>query len=527
MNTDIIENTWLVEDFFHIGRKVNVEALVQTFTTGMKISLLPSNLLLIFIGTLWGLIFGAIPGLTATMGVALAIPLTYGMNPYSGLILLSSIYIGAISGGFISAALLNMPGTPSSIATTFDAYPMAQKGKASLALALGLMSSFLGGLVAVFLMIVATYTLAQFALKFGPFEYFALGLLAFGGCIGMMEGGVLKNALGVVLGLLLATVGSDMLTGVARLTFGIPDLVAGIDILPLLVGLFGISEIFVAVERKYQNVVPPEARKTKMGFKAVLEALRLLFSQPVNYIRSLIVGFVIGIFPGVGGATSSVVAYGLAKSASKHPEEFGKGVPDGVIASEVANNATIAGALVPLLALGIPGDSVTAMMIGGFMIHGLFPGPLLFRDAPQYAYTIFAAQIIGNLMMVAFGILLMRLFIYTLSIRSYYLLPVVALSMVVGAFGLYNRVFDIWISLVFGFIGYLLRKINFPLVPVITAFVLGPIVEKNLRQGLALSEGSIMPLFTRPIALTLFIGAVVLFLIGIQINRKAVKRLKT
>ncbi len=490
----------------------------------MRISLLPFNLFLIFVGTIWGLIFGCIPGLTATMGVALAIPLTYGMSPFSGLILLSSIYIGAISGGFISAALLNMPGTPSSIATTFDAYPMAQKGKASLALALGLMSSFFGGLVAVFLMIVATYGLAQLALKFGPFEYFALGLLAFAGCIGMMGGSIIKSGLSVVLGLLLATMGSDMLTGVKRLTFNVPDLVAGIDILPLLVGLFGISEIFVAIEKRYQNVVPPEARKAKMGFKAVAEAVRLIFSQPVNYVRSLIIGFVIGVFPGVGGATSSVVAYGLARSGSKHPEEFGKGNPEGVIASEVANNATIAGALVPLLALGIPGDSVTAMMIGGFMIHGLFPGPLLFRDKPEYAYTIFAAQIIGNLMMVLLGILLMRFFIYTLSIRSYYLLPIVALSMVIGAFGLYNRVFDIWISLFFGFIGYLLRKIDFPLVPLITAFVLGPIVEKNLRQGLAFSDGSMMPLFTRPISLTLFIGAVVLFLVGIYINRKGARR---
>lgn len=490
----------------------------------MKISLLPFNLLLIFVGTIWGLIFGCIPGLTATMGVALAIPLTYGMSPFSGLILLSSIYIGAISGGFISAALLNMPGTPSSIATTFDAYPMAQKGKASLALALGLMSSFFGGLVAVLLMIVATYGLAQLALKFGPFEYFALGLLAFAGCIGMMGGSIIKSGLSVVLGLLLATMGSDMLTGVKRLTFNVPDLVAGIDILPLLVGLFGISEIFVAIEKRYQNVVPPEARKAKMGFKAVVEAIRLIFSQPVNYVRSLVIGFVIGVFPGVGGATSSVVAYGLARSGSKHPEEFGKGNPEGVIASEVANNATIAGALVPLLALGIPGDSVTAMMIGGFMIHGLFPGPLLFRDSPEYAYTIFAAQIIGNLMMVLLGILLMRFFIYTLSIRSYYLLPIVALSMVIGAFGLYNRVFDIWISLFFGFIGYLLRKIDFPLVPLITAFVLGPIVEKNLRQGLAFSDGSMMPLFTRPISLTLFIGAVVLFLVGIYINKKGAGR---
>ncbi|MDI6851914.1 MAG: tripartite tricarboxylate transporter permease [bacterium] len=495
-----------------------MEALMQTFTTGMSVVIRPENLLVLSVGILWGMVFGAIPGLTATMGVALALPLTFGMNPFTGLILLSSIYIGGISGGFISAGLLNMPGTPSSVATTFEAYPMAQKGKASLAMALSLMSSFLGGTVAIFLMIVATYALAQIALKFGPFEYFALGILAFAGCIGMMEGGILKNALGIVLGLLLATVGSDVLTGVGRLTFGIPDLVAGIDILPLLIGLFGISEVLLAIERKLQNVVPVEARKAHMGFSVVKEALRIIFQQPINFLRSLIVGFSIGVFPAVGGATSSVIAYGLAKSGSKNREKFGTGIPDGIIASETANNATIPGALVPLLALGIPGDSVTAMMIGGFMIHGLFPGPLLFRDSPQYAYTIFAAQLVGNIVMVLLGILLMRFFIYTLSVRSYYLLPVITVCMVVGAFGLYGRTFDIWIVLVSGVMGYLLRKIDFPLVPVITAFVLGPIIEKSLRQGLALSGGSLKPLLTRPISLGLLITAACLFALGLYIN---------
>lgn len=501
-----------------------MEALLQTFSTGMSTVLQPGNILILFIGVLWGMIFGAIPGLTATMGVALALPITFGMNAAGGLILLSSIYIGGISGGFISAGLLNMPGTPSSIATCFEAYPMTQKGKASLAMSLSLMSSFLSGTIAAFLMIIATYALAQVALKFGPFEYFALGLLAFGGCMGMMEGGILKNALGIVLGLLLATIGSDMLTGVGRLTFGIPDLVAGIDILPLLIGMFGISEVLISIEKRTQNVVPVEARKAYMGFRAVAEALRIIIKQPLNFVRSLIVGFVIGVFPGVGGATSCVIAYGMAKSSSKHPEKFGTGIPDGIIASETANNATIPGALVPLLALGIPGDSVTAVMIGGFMIHGLFPGPLLFRDSPQYAYTIFAAQLVGNLVMVLLGILLMKFFINVLSIRSYYLLPVITICMVVGAFGLYNRTFDIWVMLVFGIVGYLLRKVNFPLVPVITAFVLGPIIEKNLRQGLALSGGSLMPLITRPISLGLVIAAICLFAFGLYINSIVAKR---
>ncbi|AMW32018.1 tripartite tricarboxylate transporter permease [Fervidobacterium islandicum] len=501
-----------------------MEAFLKTFQVGIPIVLNPQNLLIIVIGTVWGLIFGAVPGLTATMGVALALPLTYGLNPYSALALLSAIYVGAISGGFISAGLINIPGTPSSIATTFDAHPMVKKGQAPLAMGISLMSSFFGGLIAVFAMIIATYSLAQVALKFGPFEYFALGILAFAGCIGMFEGGIVKNTLSILLGLLIAAVGADPLTGVKRLTFGIEDLIAGIDILPLLIGLFGLSEVFVAIEQRSKFVVPPETKKMRMGFKLVLESTKVIFSQPINFIRSLIIGFIIGVFPGVGGATSSVVAYGLAKSYSKHPEKFGTGIPDGVIASETANNATIAGALVPLLSLGIPGDSVTAMMIGGFMIHGMIPGPMLFAEHADAVYTVFASQILANITMVILGLVLMRFIISALSVKSYFLYPVITIAMVVGAYGLYNRVFDIWVALFFGFVGYVLRKANFPLVPLITAFILGPIVEKGLRQALALSDGSLMPLFTRPISLTLIILAVFLFVLGLYINARVAKK---
>ncbi|AEH50866.1 protein of unknown function DUF112 transmembrane [Pseudothermotoga thermarum DSM 5069] len=421
--------------------------------------------------------------------------------------------------------MINIPGTPSSIATTFDAYPMSKRGESAKALGLGLMSSFLGGFIAIFLMIVATYAIAQFALKFGPYEYFALGVLAFAGCMSIIEGGFIKNAISLIVGFMLSMIGMDI-TGVRRLTFGIRGLAAGIDILPLLIGLFGISEIMIAIEKRTQNIVPLEARKAGMGLKAVSWALKEILRQPANFIRSMIVGFVTGVFPGVGGATSSVLAYGLAKSSSKHPEKFGTGIPDGIIASEVANNATIPGALVPLLSLGIPGDSVTAMMIGGFMIHGLFPGPLLFRDSPQYAYTVFAAQLVGIIVMVIIGILLMKFLIYSLSIKSYYLFPAIAACMAIGAYGLYNRIFDIWIVFIFGLIGYVLRKIEFPLVPLITAFILGPIVEKNFRQGLAMYDGSLKPLFTRPISLSLLIGAAILFALGWYINVKAARTAK-
>lgn len=340
----------------------------------------------------------------------------------------------------------------------------------------------------------------------------------------MFEGGILLNSLSIVLGLLISTIGADPLTGVKRLTFGIDSMIAGIDILPLLIGLFGISEVFVAIESKTKFVVPPETKKMKMGFQILRDSIRTIFSQPINFIRSFVIGFIIGVFPGVGGATSSVLAYGVAKSYSKHPEKFGTGIPDGVIASETANNATIAGAIVPLLSLGIPGDSVTAMMIGGFMIHGMIPGPMLFKENPSSVYTVFSAQILSNIIMVVLGILLMRFFISALSIRSYYLYPIITVAMIIGSYGLYNRVFDIWVALFFGFLGYVLRKINFPLVPLITAFILGPIVEKSLRQALSLSQGSLVPLFTRPISLTLIVLAVFLFALGLYINTYVSKR---
>lgn len=503
-----------------------MDALVQVMTSGMQTVLQPYNLAIIVLGTFWGLIFGAVPGLTATMGVAIALPFTYQLDTAPALCLLSSIYIGAISGGFISAGLLNMPGTPSSIATAFDANPMVKQGKASLAMSISLASSLAGGLLAVFAAIVATYALAQVALKFGPFEYFAVGILAFAGCVGMFGDQLLKSITSLILGLLLAMIGSDVLTGVKRLTFGIPDLTAGIDILPLLMGLFGLGEIFYALEQRSANVVPESARKAIMGFKGFWEGFKIVVSrsQIVNFFRSFFIGFAIGVFPGVGGATSSVVAYGMAKSTSKYPEKFGKGIPDGIVASETANNATIAGALVPLLSLGIPGDSVTAVMIGGFIIHGLFPGPLMFRENPEPIYVVFASQIVANIAMVLLGILLMRLLIRTLSIRAHVLLPIITAAMIVGSFALNSRVFDIAVTLIFGFVGYVFKKTNFPTVPLITAFILGPIIEKSLRQGLASSEGSLLPLFTRPMSLGLLIGALLLFLVGIYVSMYAMKR---
>ncbi len=420
-----------------------MDVLIQTFTTGISQIFQPFTLLLLNVGVLWGMLFGAIPGLTATMGVALAIPFTFGVKPLEGLALLTGIYIGGVSGGFISATLLNMPGTPSSVTTCFDAHPMSKQGKSGLALALGLFSSFFGGVVGVVLMIALASVIARWALKFGPFEYFSLSILAFAAVSSMLGGNILKNMLGICLGLLMATIGPDPITSIRRLTFGLIELSGGLSLLPVLVGLFCIPEIFVDIESELLTIVPPESRKMKIY--EVLEAAKILFRQIGNALRSFAVGFMIGVFPGIGGATANIISYGLAKSSSKYPGKFGTGIPDGIIASEVSNNASVGGAMVPLLALGIPGDAVTAILLGGFLIHGINPGPMLFRYNPNLVYGVYAAQFVGNIIMFAFGILLMKFFIYSLSFPKHYLLPLISVLAVVGAYGLNNRLFDVWV----------------------------------------------------------------------------------
>lgn len=495
-----------------------MEVLTQTVTVGFTQIFQPWNLLLLFIGVLWGMIFGAIPGLTATMGVALAIPFTFSMKPISGLVLLTGIYIGGVSGGFISATLLNMPGTPSSITTCFDAHPMSKQGKSGLALALGLFSSFFGGILGVVFLISLASLIARAALKFGPFEYFSLAVMAFVAVSSMLGGNILKNLIGVALGLLLGCIGADPITSIPRLTFRFHELQNGIALLPLLVGLFCVSEIIADIESEIERIVPSESRAMK--FSEVIEAAKIFFKQLGNVLRSFAVGFIIGVFPGIGGATANIISYGLARSNSKHPEKFGTGIPDGIIASEVSNNASVGGAMVPLLALGIPGDAVTAILLGGFLIHGINPGPLMFRYNPDLVFGVYAAQFWGNIVMLFLGTVLMKFYIYSLSFPNQYLLPLITVCAAVGAFGLNNRVFDIWVMLIFGIVGYVLKKLDFPVLPIIIAFVLGPIAESNLRQGLTASAGRFSPIFTRPLSLMLLIFAVFLFVLGRILVRK-------
>ena len=449
---------------------------------------------LLVLGTFVGIVFGSIPGMTAAMGIVLFLPLTFKIDPVSSISLLLGIYTGGISGGLISAALLRMPGTPSSVATCFDAYPMANKGEPGRALGIGIFSSFLAGLVTSVLMIILAPLIAKVALKFGNFEYFAIGILALSIVVLLSKKSMIKGLLSASFGMLCVMVGGAPLDMVPRFTFGIDDLLAGFNQLPFLIGLFAISQIISDMGATTDVLVP------KVPVVGVVVKIRDFFENDVRtFIESSMIGLFVGILPGIGGATANIVAYGNAKSRSKHPELFGTGCKSGVIASESANNATIAGALIPMLTMGIPGDAVTAVLIGALMIQGLQPGPLLFTNHGEFVYSAFAAVFLGNIVMFIMMLLAIRIFIKALSIPKIYLLPLIMVMCIVGAYALNNRIFDMWVLLGFGMVGYMLEKMDYPLTPMVLGFVLGPLIETNIREGLMSSSGSWIPLISRPV----------------------------
>jgi len=479
---------------------------MSLFIAGLTAVWTPYNLLLILIGVAVGIVFGAIPGLSASMAVALCLPMTYGMDAVSGIVLLVALYLGAISGGLISAILINIPGTPSSIATCFDGHPMAEKGEAGKALGIGILYSFIGGSLSIIALIFLSSKIANVALRFGPYEYFAIGVFSLTMVASLISGSVIKGLISCVLGLCFASVGSAPLDGYARFTFGFSSMNAGFNLLSVLIGLFAISEVLkTAAESKYEKEEKVASYKIK-GYGISMKEFK---DQLWNMIRSSLIGIGIGILPGIGGGTSNLISYSVAKNQSRHPEKFGTGIIDGVIASETCNNATVGGALIPLLALGIPGDGVTAFLLGGLTIHGITPGPLLFVNNPKIVYGIFVALIIANVIMLVMERLGLPVFVKLLQIPKRILLPIIMVLCMVGAYGVNNRIFDIGAMFAFGIIGYFLEKFHFSTAPIILGFVLGPMIEQNLRRGLMASRGSILPLFQSPIACAFLLIAVI------------------
>lgn len=471
--------------------------MLSLFQQGLEIVFTFQILGLIFFGTVVGIIFGAIPGLTATMAVALFLPITYSLGPAAGISLLVGLYIGGVSGGLISAILLKIPGTPASVATTFDGGPMMEKGEGAKALGVGIFYSFVGTLLSILALIFIAPTLAKIALSFGPHEYFSIAIFSLTLIITLASGSMAKGIFSGAIGFAFSTVGIAPVDAITRFTFGQTALNSGFDILPVLIGLFAISEIIkVAEDVKTEKKATIQAVTLKgFGF-----SLKEFFEQGWNCIRSVLIGTGIGILPGIGSGTSNIVAYMVAKKQSKYPEKFGTGIIDGVVASEAASCSAVGGAMIPLMTLGIPGDTVTAMLLGGFMIHGIQPGPLLFVSQGPLVYAIFIAMLVSSLMMLICELYGVRIFVKMLAIPKHILLPIILVLCVVGAFGLGNRVFDVGVIVFFGLLGYGFVKCKIPQTPFIIGLILGPMAETNLRRGLMLSDGSFMGFVTEPIS---------------------------
>ena len=452
------------------------------------------------LGVLSGLIAGAIPGFTITMAVVLTLPFTFGLSTVEGLSTMIGVFVGGLSGGLMSGVLTGIPGTPSSVATTFDGFPMARKGRPGLALGIGVWSSFLGGILSALLLMTLAPQLARIGLEFGPWDYFSLVLFALTITASLAGENLVKGLIAGALGLLVATIGEDDINGVARFNFGTDALKQGFAFLPVLVGLFAFSQLMNDVQDT------ASARKPLMekGAKAVrvehLAAVRAIAGNWINLIRSSLIGVFTGILPAAGGSISNILAYDQAKKASRNPEAFGSGTPEGIIAPESSNNATAGGALITMMALGIPGDVVTAVMLGALLIHNVQPSPTFISDNPQLAYAIFVAFFLAHFIMIAMQAVCLRAFLLVVRVPMYALASVILLYCAIGVFALNNVSFDIWTLFIFGVLGYVLKTLGFPLAPMILGVVLGHVAELNLSRALAISDD--LTLFvTRPWAL--------------------------
>lgn len=492
--------------------------LVSPTEEAIQLLTAPTGLILIAIGTSLGITVGAIPGLTGAMVIALTLPLTYSMDAGNAMILLVSMYVGSISGGLITATLLRMPGTPASVMTTLDGYPMAKAGQPGRALTLSIMASFAGGIVSWLFLIALSEPMAELSTKFGPFEFFSLVMMALV-LIASVGGKSLSAALfSGLLGILCAMPGVAEATGEVRMTLGFEDLNGGLKLLPVLIGLFALSQVINDVLRINNSMEQVPLSKKEKLFPTLAD-WKLHWG---NMLRSSIIGTWIGILPGIGANIGSVAAYSTARTFSKTPEKFGHGSEEGIIASEAANNATVGGALIPLVAMGIPGSVIDAILLGALVLHGLQPGPLLFKQSPSLIYTIMGTYFIANFFMFGFLVLAVRQIARLTDVPRAFLIPVILTFCVVGSYALGNRMFDVWVMLIFGLVGFGMEKLQIPLAPFVIGFVLGPVAEKNLCAGLMASGGSYLPLVTRPMsAVFLVISFVLLAVPLIQRRSKA------
>ena len=475
------------------------------------------------LGTLVGVIGGALPGITNTMTVIMVLPFTFGLEPLQGLAVMIGVYVGGESGGLITSTLLGIPGKPSSIATMFDGFPMSQKGEPGRALWLGIWASLFGGLLGGIFLIGATEPLASLALEFGPWEYFSLFVFALSMVAGLTGASITKGLLAGAIGLIVTIMGNDPVMGRSRLTLGIPFLEGGIPFLPVLIGVFAFAQIMSDLEKMGR------ARDPSIGFvvpKIVVSHLKVIWeivSRPFTLLWTSFIGVLIGVLPAIGGSAANVMAYDQAKKFSRHPERFGTGTPEGIIASEAANNSNVGGSLVTIMAFGIPGDAVTAVMLGALTIHGIQPGPLFISQHPALAYGIFAAYLVSHVLMIVIMLIGVRWFLRIVSVPKAILFPIILVLCVVGAYALNNTMGNVYVLLVFGVIGYAMVKAGLPLAPLILGVILGDQIEINMIRAI-MTDSNPWLFLTRPISGGLLAAALVSVVLALWQHHRHRKR---
>lgn len=491
------------------------DLLLEAFA---KVIFNPINFIFVFIGVVAGVIVGALPGLTATMGVALLIPFTFGLDPVHGLIMLVGLFSGGIYGGSISAILIGVPGTPSAAATALDGFVMGKKGLAGKAIGMATIASFVGGTTGALVMTLCSPQLAKIALKFGPPEFFALAFFGLGIIITISGKSILKGLISGIFGLMITMIGFDPLSGVPRLTFNSTELLGGITFIPALIGLFGYSQVFQNIEKILTlPAVKSEVKNVLPSFKEIRNVLKTM-------IKSAFIGSFIGAVPGTGCDVAAFVSYGEARRSSKNPEKFGTGILEGVAAPEAGNNGATGGAMIPMLTLGVPGDAVTAVLMGALTIHGFQPGPLLFRDHPEIVYPVFAGMILAQFVMLMVGLAGARTIGSLINIDRRILTPIIFFLCVVGSYVIRFSFFDVGVSLVIGIIAYFMNYYGFPGSPILLALILGPMVEQNLRRSLLISHGDPMIFFTRPISASFIIIGILIIITSYYRIKKAMER---
>ncbi len=485
--------------------------ILSLLIDGFFIAFQPLNLVVVILGCAVGIFVGAMPGLGSVNGVAILLPMTFLVPPTAAIIFLAALYYGAMYGGAISSIMLGIPGASTAVATTFDGRPMALQGKADQALIAAATASFVGGTISVVLFTLFAPPLADIALTFGSPEIFALMLLAFATFIGLGGDDIPKTFFSIFIGLALSAVGLDIMSGQPRLIFfGLPGFFHGINFLVLAIGIYGIGEVLWVIETSRGKVTISQATVT---FRGILDTVKSLRSSAKIMFMGSFLGYFVGILPAAGATPGSLMAYGFAKTMAKEPETYGKGNVDGVVAPEAANNAASTGSMLPMLTLGIPGSPTTAILLGGMVIWGLEPGPMLFVEHKDFVWGLIASLYVANLFALLINISFIPLFIKVLKTPFTILAPIIFVLCLVGGYAPTQDLHDVWLMLIFGIVGYLMRKLDYPMAPVVLAVVLGPLAEPALRQSLLISNGSFMIFLERPMAAVITVIAALLFVL--------------